>query len=391
MPTTETHKDNQAPLAALERLPSIHILLPSKERFGQANAGAVSTVVHDLVTASDTPQCYQVFGTPVQTPFDDVGFTALTPRHRWLNGNNVGFAKAYLHHLRNKPSPDLIEVHGRCQVAAAIKARRPDMKVALYLHNDPRDMKASRTVAERTGLLRQMAAVICVSDYIRGCFLDGLDVGDEPATKVQTARNGVSRRLAAPCEKKPVILLVGRMVPEKGILECATAIASVLPNHPEWEVLIVGATHFERSAPGGYEGKVKAALAPLGTRARMTGFLPIDEVRQLQENAAIIACPSLWQEPLGKTVLEALAAGSALLTTRRGGIPEVAEGRAHIVDNPTVDRFTTAIELMVADDAYRHTLQQASWNDFPFTDSAMARGADRIRAHAIAEGNGGKE
>lgn len=374
---------DNAPLAALDRLPSIDVLLPSKERFGPANAGAVSTVVHDLVTASCTPGCYRVFGTPVPAPFQNVGFTAITPRHRWLNGNNIGLAKAYLHHLRDKPAPDLVEVHGRCQVATFIKAQRPDLKVALYLHNDPREMKASRTVAERRNLLEQMAAVICVSDYIRGCFLDGLDAPGKLKAKVRTARNGVARRLTAPTDKKPVILLVGRMVPEKGILECATALARVLPDHPEWEVVIVGATHFENAAPGSYENAVQAALAPLGSRARMTGFLPLEEVRSLQESAAIIACPSVWQEPMGKTALEALAAGSALLTTRRGGIPEAAEGRAHIVDDPSIDSLAAAIDRMVAEDGYREALQQAAWEDFPFTDTAMAHDADMIRADAI--------
>ena len=384
MPTNKIHQDDSASLAAMPERPSIHILLPSKERFGPANAGAVSTVVHDLIRASDTPDCYHVFGPPVPVPFADVEFTPLTARHRWLNGNNIGLAKAYLHDLGRRPSPDLVEVHGRCQVAALIKSQRPDLKVALYLHNDPRDMKASRTVAERTELLRQMAAVICVSDYIAGCFLDGLDVTDKMAAKVQTARNGVARWLTAPATKSPMVLLVGRMVPEKGILECAEALARELAGHPEWEVVIVGATHFEAAPQGSYEGKVKEALAPLGKRARMTGFLPMEEVRLLQERAAIIACPSLWQEPMGKTALEALAAGSALLTTRRGGIPEAAEGRAHIVDDPSVDSFAVAIRKMVVDDAYRQSLQEIAWRDFPFTDSAMARDADRIRARAIA-------
>ena len=384
MPTRKTQEDNSASLAELQSQPSIDILLPSKERFGPANAGAVSTVVHDLIRASDTPACFHVFGTPVTTPFADVDFTALLPRQRWLNGNNIGFAKAYLHHLRDRPKPDLVEVHGRCHVAALIKEKRPDLKVALYLHNDPRDMKASRTAAERTALLRQMAAVICVSDYIGGCFLDDLDVSDDMAAKVRTARNGVARRLTAPSTKSPMVLLVGRMVPEKGILECAEAVARALAGHPEWEVVIVGATHFQTAPPGSYEDKVKAALAPLGSRARMTGFLPVDEVRSLQERAAIIACPSLWQEPMGKTAIEALAAGSALLTTRRGGIPEAAEGRAHIVDDPSVDSFADAIGRMVSDDHYRKSLQEAAWQDFPFTDIAMARDADRIRAHAIS-------
>ena len=384
MPIRKTNENDGAPLAGLQSLPSIDILLPSKERFGPANAGAVATVVHDLVTASKSPDCYHVFGTPVPAPFTDVDFTALSPRHRWFNGNNVGLAKAYLHHLGGRPSPDLVEIHGRCQVAALIKAQRPDLKVTLYLHNDPRDMKASRTVAERTELLRQMAAVICVSDYIGRCFLDGLDVTEEMAAKVQTARNGVARWLKAPAAKAPTVLLVGRMVPEKGILECAKALAKELAGRPEWDVVIVGATHFEAAPQGSYESKVKAALAPLGNRARMTGFLPMDEVRSLQEQAAIIACPSLWQEPMGKTALEALAAGGALLTTRRGGIPEAAEGRAHIVDDPSVDSFAAAIRRMVTDDAYRKALQEKAWLDFPFTDTAMARDADMIRASAIA-------
>ena len=115
----------------------------------------------------------------------------------------------------------------------------------------------------------------------------------------------------------------------------------------------------------------------------MTGFLEQTEIHALQQEAEIIACPSLWQEPMGKTVIEALAAGSALLTTRRGGIPEVAEGRAHIVDQPNVETFAAALERLVTDDAYRAGLQETAWQDFPFTASKMADDADTHRAAAI--------
>ena len=383
MPPSSHHQDSQGPLSALLPAPAIDILLPAKERFGPANAGAISGVVNDLVIASSTPRCFRVFGTPVDAPFEGVDFTSLKPRHTWLHGTNIGLASAYLHHLRTRSAPDLVEVHSRCQVAAHIKARRPDLNVALYLHNDPREMKASRTIAQRTRLLHDMAVVICVSDYIRACFLDGLDAPNDLAAKVQTARNGVARWLITPAVKMPMVLLVGRMVPEKGILECSKALAEVLVDHPQWTVVIVGAKQFETAAPGSYESKVAAALVPLGERARMAGFLPLHEVRALQEKAAIIACPSIWQEPMGKTVLEALAAGSALLTTRRGGIPEAAEGRAHLVDDPTPEGFADAVRLLVTDDAYRTGLQKTAWNDFPFTAKAMADDADQIRAGAV--------
>ena len=123
----------------------------------------------------------------------------------------------------------------------------------------------------------------------------------------------------------------------------------------------------------------------------MTGFLPLDKVKALQQEAAIIGCPSIWAEPLGKTGLEALAAGSALLTTRRGGIPEVAAGRAHIIDEASPEAFAEALRKLIGDDDYRAGLQQIAWDDFPFTATAMASVADRIRINAIKRSsNAGK-
>ena len=115
-------------LASMAPPPRIDILLPVKERFGPKNAGAISGVVHDLVTASQTPDLFHVFGHPVDTPFDDISFTAITPRHSWLHGRNTGLGKAYLYHLKNRQAPALVEVHSRCQVAAYIKRQRPDLE-----------------------------------------------------------------------------------------------------------------------------------------------------------------------------------------------------------------------------------------------------------------------
>ena len=95
--------------------------------------------------------------------------------------------------------------------------------------------------------------------------------------------------------------------------------------------------------------------------------------------------PFQWQEPLGKTGLEALAAGSALLTTRRGGIPEIAEGRAHIVDEPDADTLAGSLRQLITDDTYRHQLQQTAWNDYPFTATKMAADAATARMTALSD------
>ena len=111
-------------------------------------------------------------------------------------------------------------------------------------------------------------------------------------SKIGVARNGANRWLKKPAVKENIILLAGRMVPEKGILECATAIAKVLQYHPEWKLIIAGAKRFEESAPGSYEDRIATAITPLA--GEDAGLYPIADMREWQARAAISACPSLW-------------------------------------------------------------------------------------------------
>ena len=173
--------------------------------------------------------------------------------------------------------------------------------------------------------------------------------------------------------------MAGRMVPEKGILEAATALTEILPYFPEWRLVIAGARRFENADPGSYEAKIGEVIEPLGEQAQMTGFIPLKAVHNWQQRAAIAACPSLWQEPLGKVVIEALAAGCAVLTTRCGGIPEVAEGRAMIINKPSISAFRNGFETLLNNDQLRCKLQKKAWNDFPFTSAEMANKVDGIR------------
>jgi glycosyltransferase involved in cell wall biosynthesis len=367
----------------LSNSPSIDIILPPKERFTAKNAGAISGVVSDLVTASANPGCFRIVGSKIEAPLNNLKFMGLTARGRWFRGNNIGCAADYLAQIKQTSAPDLIEVHSRAPIATYIKKHRPDLNVSLYLHNDPRDMRGARSPAERTALLHEMAGIICVSDYIRRCFLDGLSVDAKMAAKVNVARNGAQRWLTEKPKKSPIILIAGRMVPEKGILECAHALANILPRYPEWKLVIAGAKRFESAQMGDYEKQIAAAVESLGGQVQMTGFIAIEDVRKWQAKAAIAACPSVWNDPMPKAVLESLAAGCALLTTRRGGIPEAAEGRAHIVDTPDVQSFTAAFETLLGNAEYRHKLQDVAWQDFPFTATAMADAADALRAEYI--------
>ncbi|NDG36658.1 MAG: hypothetical protein EBY34_02845, partial [Alphaproteobacteria bacterium] len=96
----------------------IDLLLPVKESFSAANAGAVATIVHDLVTESRNEDDIRVVGRAIDAPFDGVNFCGLKPKMAWLLGKNDGFTAAYLDRLKMHPRPDLIEVHGRSKKLA---------------------------------------------------------------------------------------------------------------------------------------------------------------------------------------------------------------------------------------------------------------------------------
>ena len=71
--------------------------------------------------------------------------------------------------------------------------------------------------------------------------------------------------------------------------------------------------------------------------------------------------PSIWEEPFGLTVVEAMAAGLPLITTRSGGIPEICEGVACIVERENVvDHLAAAILDLYEHPEKRKAMSKAS-------------------------------
>jgi len=122
---------------------------------------------------------------------------------------------------------------------------------------------------------------------------------------------------------EPVILFVGRVVPEKGahlLLEAARAIAG--PSR-QFRVQIVGSTGFSPTAPlSRYEEDLRRLANPLGRRVEFIPFLDRGAIVEVYRRASIQCVPSNWDEPFGLTTLEGMATGLAVVGSRRGGIPE---------------------------------------------------------------------
>ena len=377
--------------------PKTDILLTYKEVMTQENAGAVSRVVANLWKHSAHRDALTVFGVPItQAPLDNVNFHPLPIHMPWLYGKNQGFFKAYLSHLKNNPgqTPELVEIHSRCHLAREMKIARPDLAVSLYMHNDARMMRGGKTVGERVWLIENLDAILFVSDYLRQVFIKDLPVDrlvSDISAKCHVIGNELTRQAKKRPGKKKTIILAGRMVAEKGILEACQAAARILPNFPDWHLHIVGGRHFQKSALSAFKQSVQGALLPIRNQSTQHGFLKGSDLAILQSEASIAIVPSLWSEPAGLTVMEALMYGCALITTDKGGIPETATGRAeiaaihHLDINSDVDRekiidiFAQKLQRLLARPETVRQLQDKAWHDFPFDARNMAVNADKYR------------
>jgi glycosyltransferase involved in cell wall biosynthesis len=275
------------------------------------------------------------------------------PPARWFENRTRSYANKCVEVIQREQAA-LAEIHNRPHILRLI-AREVQCKLALHLHNDPQEMDDARTPTERRKLLAKCDGIYCVSDYIRNRFLEGLQ--NDARTKLHVVHNGIEIPATLPAKEK-LIVFAGRMTEDKGALPLAEALRIALPKLPDWRAVLVGSRRFAVSENlSSYENQVAETLSPLGAQVTLTGFIPHAETLHYFAGSSIAVVPSLWQEPFGRTALEALAYGAAVISSGRGGLREVTGEAALTVDNVTPQTLANAILMLARNTHERERLQ----------------------------------
>ncbi len=175
---------------------------------------------------------------------------------------------------------------------------------------------------------RRAARFICVSQFVRDRFVElggdplrtdvvhnGIDVDAYP-----TGGAGELRAARAKLGLSPdsfVAMFFGRVVPEKGLHVLVDALSRWERPAPETELLVVG------PQPDPAYAAATLAARP-GVRIHQVP-LRTDVVTPLHA-ADVVVVPSVWDEPFGRTVIEALSTGRPAVASAVGGIPEILTG-----------------------------------------------------------------
>ncbi len=202
-------------------------------------------------------------------------------------------------------------------------------------------------------LMARMDAVIATSEtaasYLRGpsvVILHGVDTGlyAPPSDRAAAfAAAGLAGRHAIGC--------FGRVRAQKGTDVFVEAMCRLLPRYPEFTAVIVGAeTSDQRSFAEQLRQRVHAA--GLAERVRFLGELPIEDVPRWFQRISIYAFTSR-NEGFGLTLLEAMAAGNAVVAARAGAADRViTDGDTGLLVPPgDVDALALALEPLLRDPA----------------------------------------
>ncbi|MGF1493164.1 MAG: glycosyltransferase family 4 protein [Microcoleaceae cyanobacterium] len=103
--------------------------------------------------------------------------------------------------------------------------------------------------------------------------------------------------------------------------------------------------------------KAQAEELSIGSNIRFLDYVPASELTRMINQAIALVFPTLW-EGFGLPVLEAMACGTPVITSRLASLPEVGGEAALYVDPYRIETITDAMVQLAEDEGLRLRLRQ---------------------------------
>ena len=347
----------------------ISILLPYKENFSPEYPGAVSLFVYETSKISKFKKNITVFGNTSYKQIFKLKYININTKKAIFDSQTKNYVNDFIK-LEKRSNSSIIEVHNRPSYIHIINQNLKDKILTLYFHNDPLSMDGSKTVEQRKKLLKICYKIIFNSAWSKKRFLEGLENKFINSNKLvifyQSAQKG---NLSSLKNKKKWITFVGKLNRAKGYDIFAKSIKKVLDKNKDWKALVIGD-----------EKREKIILDH--PNASILGFKKHEEVIKIFKKTSITVACSRWDEPFGRTSLEASANGCAVIITDKGGLPETVTD-AKILKKLNEKILTKSILNLINDLKLRKSLQKRSIKNFYLTHEFVSKKIDDYRSEKL--------
>lgn len=198
----------------------------------------------------------------------------------------------------------------------------------------------SKVLVFRRALARaakRAQACCCVSAATAAAFVETY----HPSASVEVVGHGVDHQRFAPVEPEPggdaavlarrrveppYVLVLGTIEPRKDPVSLLSAFERIAASRPELSLVFAGQSGWHLEA---FEARL--SRSPVRSRVLRLGYVDDEEVPALLRSAAAVAYVAL-EEGFGLPALEALACGTALITTKRSVMAELSGDAALLVE-----------------------------------------------------------
>ena len=341
----------------------ISILLPYKENFSHNYAGAVSLFVKDTSLFSRYKKNIFVFGNMAfNKPFLK-NYINIKLDKKILQSTSKNYVKSFIEEEK-KINSDILEIHNRPNYIKYIKDIK-NKKIILYFHNDPLSMNGSKNVKDRLFLLNNIDKILFNSKWSQKRFF--IDIENENLLKQKTSvcYQSTSRVKIDFHKKKKIISFIGKLNNAKGYDLFGNAVLRILDKHKDWKAIVVGDEPRERIV---FNHK----------RLIIKGFSSHNYILDLLKKVSISVVCSRWEEPFGRTSLEAASRGSAVIISDKGGLPETSKS-AIILKNLTPEDIYNEIDKLITNKKYLKKSQNDNYKSFEFDHDYISKLIDEIR------------
>ena len=286
----------------------ISILLPYKENFSPIYPGAVSLFVNDTSNLSKYKKNIIVYGNTTYKKKFKIKYVNIELNKKSFQSLSKIYVKKFLYLEKNKKS-DLIEIHNRPNYLKHLVSNLEKRNFVLYFHNDPLTMTGSKSIDERTYLLKNCYKIVFNSNWSKKRFLEGLHNKFINSDKLLVVFQSASKSFVDLKKKENLITFVGKLNKAKGYDLFGKTFLKILKKYKNWKSYVIGDEQRDKI---NFSNKNLFKL----------GFLNHKKVINIYKKSSIAVVCSRWEEPFGRTSLEAASNGCAVIISDRGGLPE---------------------------------------------------------------------
>ncbi len=340
----------------------IAILLPYKEDYSPRYSGAVSIHVSNTIKYSKFKKSTTVYGNTNKNRYLSKDFKNIKVSSNILFSNNKKYLEKFIN-LNLNDSPDIIEIHNRPSYVKAIKDNLSS-KIMLYFHNNPETISGSKSVNDRLLLLKRCEFIFFNSNWTKNQFFKDIDE-DNFKSKYGICFQSTKKSKVNLNKKQKIISFVGKLNSAKGYDIFGQSIIKILNQYKDWKSVVVGDEPREKHV---FSHK----------NLKIYNFKENSYVLSLLKKTSIFVACSRWEEPFGRSSLEASSLGCATIITNRGGLTETTKYPI-IINKLDSKTLYNEIKKLIENISLRVKYQKLNYKAFFLTHKYVSKLIDEAR------------